>query len=201
MTPNRTLTNILFSIAVLCGAYLIFASMPNRSKPVSELIGKPAPVLSVSNIESSEVFELKKHLGKKVFLINFWATWCSPCREEIPLLNQLHEKLPADRFEIIAIMEDDAPSREILLKSLQRFSEKIPIKFPVFIETGATPSAADAYGTYMIPESYLIDLGGNVAYKHSGPITKYDLNTIESEISRLMNLQIEAKLDSKEGSK
>lgn len=177
------LKNALVFSAILFGVLFIYLTVFQKSYKSSEL-GMPAPQFETTNLRTGSPFKLKELIGKKIILINIWATWCGPCREEIPLLNQLNKSLSQEDFEIVAMMEDEAPSTEQLLKSLDRFNEKVPIDFAVYVDEAG--HIADSYGTYMIPESYLIDWNGNIVHKHEGPLTKWDLRELETKIKTLL---------------
>lgn len=161
--------NFLLFLAILIGLYVFYINL--FPSPGNSIVGKPAPEF-VAPFPNKPSLHLKNELGKKVILINFWATWCKPCREEIPILSNIHKQLDPSKFLIVSIMEDDAPSDQIKLKALNRFKQKIPINFPVYFDPNNL--IADTYGTFKLPESYVIDLSGKIRYKHVGPITKWD---------------------------
>lgn len=132
--------------------------------------------------------DLKDEIGKKIILVNFWATFCPPCRDEVPLLNQLVQKVSSDRFMIVAVMEDnqqqdDAQRQE----ALNNFTIKIPINYPVFSDEDG--HIADLYGTYKLPESYLIDANGDILEKQVGPYSPQQMDSlarkIKAEIAKL----------------
>ncbi len=98
----------------------------------------------------------------KVVLLNFWATWCPPCREEMPSMKRLAQAL-SDRpdFALVAAAEDDDPS------AVARFFAGQPPAFPVLLDRGGR--VGGTYGTSKYPESYVIDREGNVIAKVVGP--------------------------------
>lgn len=133
-------------------------------------------------------FDLKKELGKKIILVNFWATWCPPCREEVPLLNELVQQVSSEQFELVALMVDgDRLSEAERQKALADFSKKTPINYPVFIDEDGR--IADSYGTRKLPESYLIGADGEIVEKQTGPYAPQDmarlLSKIQMEIEKL----------------
>jgi len=173
--------HILLFIAILCGFFLFYFSF----FPVdhSDLVGTKAPLFEAHSLEH-QTFDLKNHIGQNVILINIWATWCEPCREEIPILNKIQDSLDKNKFMIVSLMQDDAANDELKLKALNRFREKIPINFPVYFDNEGL--IADKFGTYQIPESYLIDLSGKIVYKHTGPVTKWDEKSLIEKIQKLI---------------
>ena len=126
----------------------------------------------------------KDNWAGKVVLVNFWATWCPPCREEIPELLELKKEYK-DRLEIVGISEDDDPPENVL-----KFARQKGMTYPVVM---ATPELVEAYGGVpALPTSFLIDTQGRVVQKHSGlyPIEAYDL-----EIRTLLGMPTNARVE------
>jgi thiol-disulfide isomerase/thioredoxin len=166
-----------------------FAAAPapragDSQTPVIRFVKNPelAPLLQVQDILGKPVN--KDNWAGKVVLVNFWATWCPPCREEIPELLELKKEYK-DRLEIVGISEDDDPPATVL-----KFARQKGMTYPIVM---ATPELIDAYGGVpALPTSFLIDTQGRVVQKHSGlyPIEGYDL-----EIRSLLGIQTEARVE------
>lgn len=133
------------------------------------LVGEQAPNFVVADLQG-KTFSLQEVLGKKVILLNFWATWCPPCRDEVPLLNELQRQIGSDSFVILGLMEEDSDRVEDFQKSYEHFTKEIPVRFSVYIDRGG--HVANHYGTLLLPESYLIGLDGRVAHYQAGPLVK-----------------------------
>jgi len=172
---------VLIYAALLIG-FLLFYKMlfPTGG---SEMMGKLAPNFEV-NASSGEKFVLNDHLGKDVILVNIWATWCAPCREEIPVLNDMFDELPKEGFILLSLMEDELSSVDQRVKALKNFNKKIPVKFPVYFDIDGL--VADLYGTYRIPESFIINKEGKVVYFHEGSITSWDKKALMKFINKLI---------------
>ena len=153
-----------------------------------------SPVIRfVKNPEMAPPLQARDILGKpvsnadwagKVVLVNFWATWCPPCREEIPELIQLKKHYGA-RLEIIGISEDDDLPEKVL-----KFAQQQGMTYPIVM---STPEVLASYGGVpALPTSFLLDTQGRVVQKHSGlyPIASYDL-----EIRALLGLPIDARIE------
>jgi thiol-disulfide isomerase/thioredoxin len=97
----------------------------------------------------------------KVVLVNFWATWCPPCREEMPSLQALQDKFGQDSLTILALSVDDS------WEPINQFVKKYGYTIPFYADFDKKISAR--YGTFKYPETFLVDKKGRVAYKVVGP--------------------------------
>jgi len=131
-----------------------------RSYTPSSLEGKKAPEFSLPNA-SNQLKTLKDYEGK-VVLLNFWATWCGPCVSEMESLEKLSQHFQGKNFTVLAISLDDEG-----WKSIEQFLKNNPVTFPILLDQEM--KIADLYGTYKVPETYLIDAQGNVVEKILGP--------------------------------
>src|SRR5690348_11916345 len=123
-------------------------------------------------------------LHGKVVLINFWATWCPPCREEIPELLQLKKEFQG-RMEIVGISEDEDPPEAVL-----KFARQKGMNYPIVM---ATEQLIDAYGGVpALPTSFLIDTQGRVVQKHSG---FYPIEWYRREINSLLGRPTDARVE------
>ena len=130
-----------------------------------------APDFSVLLFDG-EHFQLGAYRGKPV-LINFLASWCIPCREEIPILNQVYGEYTTD-VAFIAIAVGDTE------ENAKKFVEKFGLSLPAGIDT--TGEIEQAYGVYGVPTTLFIDKEGIISYLHSGGVTekllKHELDKI-----------------------
>jgi peroxiredoxin len=114
-------------------------------------------------------FTLKSHSGKnvklselhgEVVLINFWASWCGPCRQEMPVLDELHNKHKALGFTVLGVnVEQDPHQARKLLKDM-------PVSFPVLFDDSSVVSKQ--YDVIAMPSTVLVDRNGNMRYLHKG---------------------------------
>jgi len=145
------------------------ARVQDANTPVIRFVKNPelAPPLQVQDILGKPVN--KDNWGGKVVLVNFWATWCPPCREEIPELLELKKEFK-DRLEIVGISEDDDPPEYVL-----KFARQKGMTYPIVM---ATQALIESYGGVpALPTTFLVDTQGRVVQKHSGlhPIEGYEL--------------------------
>jgi thiol-disulfide isomerase/thioredoxin len=128
--------------------------------------GNPLPALSLNYLGAQP--DLK---GKPV-LVEFWATWCPPCRKSIPHLNQVYGKYKAQGLQIVGITDEDEAT-------VKKFQEKIPMDYNVAINT--PQSVYKQFGIDSIPTAFLVDKGGNVVW------TGHPMELSESELQKVLN--------------
>ena len=125
-----------------------------------ELRIAPAPAFSLPDRDGKPV-DLSTYRGK-VVLLNFWATWCPPCREEEPSLRQLAKAMDPRKFQLVAVSVDETG-----WPAIDKFFSGNPPLYAVALD--ATGRISQTYGTTSLPESYLIDPEGNLRLKFAGP--------------------------------
>ncbi len=145
----------------------------SRSEPVQA--GERAPELRLPTADGT-LLSLADRKGQ-VVLVDFWASWCAPCKASFPALDALYEDLHSRGFEVIAVNLDER--REAANKFLSDLPHAMPI---VFDPKGVSPAA---FGVSGMPTSFLIDRDGRVRFVHVG----YTSKTVESyrrEIEQLL---------------
>ena len=142
----------------------------------------PAPALEVNDLNGKPI-SLDQDKGK-IVLLNFWATWCGPCREEIPDLIELQKKYK-EQLDIIALSTDEDDAAEV-----KRFAQKAGINYRIGM---ASDSLRNKYGGIpALPTSFVIDPQGRVVQKHVG---LNDPNVYELEVRALLGLPFDGKVD------
>lgn len=108
--------------------------------------------------------------GGKVLLVNFWATWCAPCREEIPLIQQAREKYRQRNLEVIGIAIDDA-------HPVMEYRDELSIAYPLLLVPGDPIKLLSSFGddTGALPHSAVIGTSGEILATHTGPLTAEQL--------------------------
>ncbi len=130
------------------------------------LVGDRAPTYAAVTLDGTEVSTAS--LMGKVVLLNVWATWCAPCREEIPLLQTLHEKHRAQGLELVGVSIDATGEEE----SIRGFMTDFGMTYPVWRDPDERiQSLFQALG---VPASYLIDRNGVIRWRRLGIIRASD---------------------------
>jgi thiol-disulfide isomerase/thioredoxin len=171
-------------VAPVSASAALAAPAGDSSSPVIRFVKNPemAPPLQARDILGKPVS--KADWGGKVVLVNFWATWCPPCREEIPELIEL-KKQYGDRLQIVGISEDEDPPAKVL-----KFAQQKGMSYPIIM---ATPELIAAYGGVpALPTSFLIDTQGRIETKPSG---LYPIESYHREIRSLLGLPTDARIE------
>lgn len=130
-------------------------------------VGDPAPAVTLPRLEGSGEGSLASYRGRWV-LINFWASWCPPCREEAPALEEFQKQHGNAEFTILGIDSRD------LSDDGSAFVDHYGISYPQLRDGDG--SAAHGFGASAFPENFLIDPKGRVRLMWTGPVTLDDLN-------------------------
>ena len=144
----------------LFSLYVFFQRDPvDSSLDFEGKVGKEAPDFALPTLRGNSV-RFSDYRGKVVFL-NLWATWCPPCREEMPSMESLYQRLKGREFEMLAISIDQEGE-----KVVGPFVTKYGLTFPVLLDTDKKISRL--YGLSGIPETFIIDKNGFITLKITG---------------------------------
>jgi thiol-disulfide isomerase/thioredoxin len=139
--------------------------------------GEKAPEFHAPRLNGDGGVSLGEFRGKVVYL-DFWASWCAPCLVSLPVLEELRQEFPADRFQILAVNLDREPAKA------RSFLRKRKIGYPSATDPeGRIP---ETFGLETMPTSYLIDAKGVVRYVHTG-FRKGDVGVIRARIQNLLS--------------
>ena len=148
----------LFAVVV---GFLAFGLRLNPSEVPSPLIGKPAPDFSLPRLDDANRTISRDDLLGKVWMLNVWASWCGPCREEHPLVQDIAQRGLVPVFGL-----NYKDSRPAATGWLQRLGN--PYQATLFDASGRV---GIDFGVYGVPETFIIDRQGIVRLKHVGPLT------------------------------
>lgn len=149
---NQPLLSFFFTILT----FLAIAFAPLKAKAID--VGSTAPELSLQALDSSQV-ALSKFRGKFIYL-DFWASWCGPCKHSVPWMNTLVDRFGSRGLEIVAVNLDTEE------KDVKKFLEGIKVNFLILRDpAGKTP---ESFEVASMPTSFLIDRSGKIVYVHPG---------------------------------
>ncbi|MBL4819514.1 MAG: TlpA family protein disulfide reductase [Gammaproteobacteria bacterium] len=164
-----------FCLFILIGAF-IAPAFSQESAGACSVTGKTANLdFSLQDMNGNEV-KLSDFKGQ-VILLDFWATWCGPCRIEIPGFIELFDKYQEQGLQILGISVDDP------VDSLLLYAEEMEMNYPVLVGDGRD-DVKDAFGPlYGFPSTFLINREGNICHQHTGFAPK---EKFEEEILQLL---------------
>lgn len=129
-------------------------------------LGSPAPSFELQTANGDPV-QLEQLRGS-VVLLNFWATWCAPCRIEMPLLQSVSDQYAGDGLLVLGINFDETAEQ------VQEYAAELALKFPLLLDPGGAVQAL--YGVRGYPTTVLVDREGNLAVYHIGVLTPIQLD-------------------------
>ena len=138
---------------------------------------RPAPSFVVTDVEGAEFSS--EELNGRVVLLDFWATWCPPCIDDLPKLSQLHQRHSEKGLTVVSVSIDEGKNAA---KKVARMMKKRKATHPVYLDGGDSTAWA-SYLVKVVPAQFLIDAEGNIVAQWSG---KSDLAEVESEILQLL---------------
>jgi thiol-disulfide isomerase/thioredoxin len=157
-------------------AFTLLASALLCGSVAATEVGQIAPLFTLPSLQQNQPTTLKQFAGKVVY-VDFWASWCAPCRTSFPLLNQLQKKLKAQGFEVVAINLDEEKA------NADKFLLDFPVDFTVLRDSKG--EWADQFIVESMPTSFIIDKKGIVQHIHHG-FSSDDVNGLEEKISDLL---------------
>jgi peroxiredoxin len=138
--------------------------------------GSVAPAFELPRLDGGAPLALQELRGR-VVLVNFWATWCKPCEDEMPAMERLYQTHHAAGFELVAISVGESP------ETVRAFRERLGLTFPILLDSSR--AVAEAYQTFRYPESYLLDRRGVVVERYVGP-RPWDHEAYLARVERLL---------------
>jgi peroxiredoxin len=127
---------------------------------MKEVVGHlPAPTFALKTVEGRPIDS--ESLRGKVVLVNFWATWCGPCKEEMPALQRLKQTFSRENFELLAVTTDQQP------ENIRKFMHALNLDFPILMDE--TKDVSAAFGIRGLPTTFVIGKNGLLLGRAVGP--------------------------------
>jgi len=164
---------VLIVVAMVISLMLVFGFNMARKPPVTEatatankLAGQQAPDFSLQSLDGATV-HLSDYRGRAVVL-NFWATWCAPCKIEMPWFVELQKQYGAQGLQLVGVAMDDASPKEI-----KEFAQEMGVNYPILV---GKESVGQAYGGIpFMPETFYIDRRGKIVENAFGLKSKGEI--------------------------
>lgn len=150
----------LFFAIMMSSLVVLFAGCGQSPQQPVAVKGQPAPQFTLVDTKG-KTWNLAELRGKVVF-VNFWATWCPPCREEMPSMQAVHASMPDESFVMLSILSNDDPAQATAM------AERTGLTFPILIDPES--KVGQAYGLTGLPETYIIDKQGVLREKFIGGV-------------------------------
>jgi cytochrome c biogenesis protein CcmG, thiol:disulfide interchange protein DsbE len=151
------------ALFVVLAGFLAKGLQLNPREVPSPFIGKPAPAFELPRLDQPEVSMTRDHLLGKPWVLNVWASWCAPCRQEHPLVVELARRHPAVPVYGLNYKDKGDEARAWLREMGDPFAATL---------VDAKGGVGIDWGVYGVPETFVIDRAGLVRYKHVGPLTE-----------------------------
>jgi len=162
----------LIGLCVAAGAaFALFSA--STEVPVDR--GARAPDFTLPQLGSADPIRFGSLRGR-VVLVNFWATWCKPCEDEMPAMQRLYDALRGSGFDLLAISVDEDSGL------VESFRDRLGLRFPILLD--ADQAVAHAYQTFRFPETLLVGADGEIVERYVGP-KEWDAEAYVARIRRL----------------
>ena len=167
---RRMVIVLVAAVALLTGLFLsarYHAEPPviAQQSPRSDLVGEQRPDFRLGS--NSGEFVSPSDYDGKILLINFWATWCAPCRHEMPMLVDLQNEFEAEGLQVLGVAVDD-------VESARGFAANYGISYPILLGAADVMQTSSDYGNVegVLPYSVLVDSSGVIRWQHAGEIQR-----------------------------
>src|SRR5512139_1190623 len=160
LKPILIFITLIAAIGLLSFYFIFFRNRPGPGTGIRPAVGVVAQDFGLPTLRGDYV-KLSDYRGRVVFL-NIWATWCPPCREEMPSMKSLYQRLKGREFEMLGVSIDREGERVV-----RPFAAKYGLTFPVLLDPDGKTQRL--YGLTGVPETFIVDKSGVVIHKIIGP--------------------------------
>jgi cytochrome c biogenesis protein CcmG/thiol:disulfide interchange protein DsbE len=175
MNPAPASARIRFAMSTFARLLALILALPLSGLAVEP--GGAAPTLSMPRMDDSGKSVTLASLRGKVVYVDFWASWCIPCRISLPTLDRLARENGPKGFEVVGVNKD------VRRDDADRFLARVPVSF--ILVADSSDAAAKAFGVKTMPSGYLVDRKGVVRYVHGG-FTRSTADALTQEVAQLL---------------
>jgi peroxiredoxin len=177
----RRLTLATVSLLALSAGFYLSVKLNSSPPPIPErqvnksLVGNHQPDFELLSNKGEPV--TNADFAGKTTLINFWATWCVPCRKEMPMLMELHSEYATRGFQVVGIALDE-------VQQVNRFIEEINISYPILVGEADVMATSAAFGntTGVLPYSVLVDKDGIIRWQCAGDVDRDEISSLLDDL-------------------
>lgn len=165
-SQKKWMQYIIMLLILIAIGFILYVSVVKDGEKVVK-VGDKAPLFELKTVEGDKV-ALSDYKGKGVIL-NFWGTWCEPCKEEMPDLNRMNKIYQSKGVEVLAVHVRDSPQQ------VKQFFSELPEDVDLKVALDGSGDVMSAYNANDLPNTYIIDKDGVIKAHHKGQMSRTDI--------------------------
>lgn len=165
-SQKKWMQYIIMLLILIAIGFILYVSVVKDGEKVVK-VGDKAPLFELKTVEGDKV-ALSDYKGKGVIL-NFWGTWCKPCKEEMPDLNRMNKIYQSKGVEVLTVHVKDSPQQ------VKQFFSELPEDIDLKVALDGSGDVMSAYNANDLPNTYIIDKDGVIKAHHKGQMSRTDI--------------------------
>lgn len=165
-SQKKWIQYIIMLLILVAIGFILYVSVAKDGEKVVK-VGDKAPLFELKNLEGEKV-ALSDYKGKGVIL-NFWGTWCNPCKEEMPDLNRMNKIYHSKGVEVLTVHVKDSPQQ------VKQFFSELPEEVELMVALDGSGDVMRVYNANDLPNTYVIDKNGIIKAHHKGQMSRADI--------------------------
>lgn len=165
-SQKKWIQYIIMLLILIAIGFILYVSVVKDGEKVVK-VGDKAPLFELKTVEGDKV-ALSDYKGKGVIL-NFWGTWCEPCKEEMPDLNRMNKIYQSKGVEVLTVHVKDSPQQ------VKQFFSELPEDIDLKVALDGSGDVMSAYNANDLPNTYIIDKDGVIKAHHKGQMSRTDI--------------------------
>lgn len=184
LAPRERLGVLLAAVSALAIVAFVWLATGRDVAPDETAMGevnRPAPAFVLPALSGAAAIDLSAYRGR-VVLLNFWGTWCEPCKRELPALQAAHQAFDDAGLTVIGVnLTDDEIVQGNTIGQVETFLEQYGVTYPIALDTEGT--VTQDYRVFPLPTSFFIDHNGQIRYVHIGELQFDDIRDRFTELN------------------